>query len=130
MSEISKNSTLIQLGTKIVDGSNTYNWPVKINSNVNIVLSGKWDLDDISHYFIINGNNINIEGSEDIDITVSVDDYPGLVQNGFKNTDGFNNICIQNIVIRGNNSCSLLRTSGWIAQRYFGKNGRQKHYHK
>ena len=49
MSEISKNSTLIQLGNKIVDGCNTYNWPLKINSNINIVLLGKWELDHICH---------------------------------------------------------------------------------
>jgi hypothetical protein len=80
-------------------------------------------LTGISQYFIITSENITIDGNYKI-VNITVNLYPGLVQNGFGagpgpagNYLGYNNIIIKNISINSSNTLSL--GAGWIGQQWF-----------
>jgi hypothetical protein len=85
-------------------------------------------LTDITQYFICVQENmqfglttLNLDGSRPI-ITISgIIDYPGLVQNGTTENNGFNNIRIFNLEINVKNS-TLVSDGGWFGQTYFCKN--------
>lgn len=85
------------------------------------------------HYFIADSNNI-IFGNPVRAATANFPDfyipflyildingYPGLVQNGNGEANGYSNVTITNIYIKTNNTTVLNTESGWFAQPYFGK---------
>jgi len=103
---------------------NSDNWPVRINNtsnniltvifNTNIVIDSSFG--DTTAYFIIGSNNITINGNNKV-ITININDYPGLFQNGTDQNNGNTNIIIQDLGVTSNSS--LVSIGGWIGQSYF-----------
>ncbi len=101
-------------------------WPVTLNnadtsSTLNVKFISNLTFDSSAQYFIIDSSNITIDGSDNVvNVNVSTNDYPGLVQNGT-----YSNITIQNIGVES--AYSVAQYGGWIGQKYFG-NGATHNY--
>jgi hypothetical protein len=91
-----------------------------LNVNIESVLTlGALSNNNID-YFIINNNNITVNGGN---YNININNYPnfsGLVKNGTTNTLGFNKITIQNIKTRLLGTTALTNGNGWICKSYFG----------
>lgn len=77
---------------------------------------------DTNQFFICGSKYIKFEGNYN-SIIIGIDNYPGLIQNGTSNKNGYSHILIQNIgIITSNNDfINLISKGGWIGQSYFGK---------
>ena len=78
------------------------------------------------NYFICGSSHIQFgstslkeDGSRPI-ITIGVEGYPGLIQNGAVDVSGQSDIFIYNLFVDGSGSI-LIDDAGWIGQAYFGK---------
>jgi len=83
-------------------------------------------------YFICGSENIqfgseslNSDGSRPV-ITISIDNYDGLISNGDENNPGFNNIYIYNLVVDGTGYNTQIG-AGWLGMNGFG-NGVSNNY--
>jgi len=97
----------------------TSQFPIHIPSNTivnfleNVTIEG-----GANKYFIIDGNNIKINGNNKVVTINGITDYPGLFQNGTDQNNGYTNIIINDLGIVSNNS-TLASGGGWIGQSYF-----------
>ena len=126
------------LATSIISASTTltnadlnnpaiYTWPITINggtseSPIIVTFGDDITLNSSSQYFIIGSEYITIDGDNFTVIIDGVTDYPGLVQNGLENTNGFSNITIENINISTLNNSIIAFRSGWLCHSFFGSN--------
>lgn len=62
--------------------------------------------------------SIKSDGTRPI-ITISVDSYPGLIENGTSATSGFNDIRVYNLFVEGTGH-NTSTGGGWIGRGYFG----------
>ncbi len=126
---------------KINDGDyNGFSLPVTIqntNSDTQYPLKVLFENDLIlgssNWYFICGSDNIqfgstslNPDGSRPI-ITIDVDNYDGLIQNGDEVTPGFSSIYIYNLDIRVTPGYTTQIGAGWIGKKGFG-NSAQYNY--
>jgi hypothetical protein len=108
--------------------SNLKNYNTSDKQNLNIL---PINTNTTSNFFIINGNNITIDGdNNDVLIDSPPDFLPqtsfslfnGLIQNGSEYSNGYDNITIKNINIKNFSSNSRLKEGeGLICKSYFGK---------
>ena len=107
----------------------TENWPITIQngtqgSPIVVTIASDATLSSNDCYFIIGSEYITIDGGG---YTLTVDSqstsYPGLVQNGTADINGWSNLTIENIIVDG--SAAVLYTdggsygAGWIGAIYF-----------
>ena len=98
---------------RIINSANT-STPLNVKFHTNFTLNG------VNQYFVMGSSYINIDGQHN---TVSIDtvtSYPGLIQNGTSDLDGFSSIHIENLTVNGETS-TLSDNGGWIGQQNFGK---------
>lgn len=118
MTTITQNTILTQ------NLANNYSWPVTISENVTILLGENINISGINKYFIINGNNIKMDGNN-YTITISnTNSYNGLIYQdqvmlGLSLSNYIQNTTIKNIGILSNNS-NLADYAGWLCQDSFG----------
>ena len=86
----------------------------------------------IYKYFVCSSDNIqfgseslNNDGSRPV-ITVDVDYYDGLIQNGNNTNAGYSNIYVYNLIVDGTGHTTQIG-AGWIGKNYFG-NGTTNNY--
>lgn len=114
--------------------SNPLSWPATVrNSNtsagfVKVLFSSDMTFTSTDNYFICDSEKIqfgseslNSDGSRRI-LTIGVDAYSGLVQNGTSGANGFNNIYIYNLIVDGSGYTTQAGTA-WVGKNYFGKAG-------
>jgi hypothetical protein len=116
-------SSSVTLTQSILNG---YTWPVTINAGSSgsplvVTLGEDVTLSNALNYFVINGDYVTFEGNNKTITLSGVTDYPGLINNGKSNANGFNNLIIQNLGVLSNNS-TLKANAGWIGQQYFSIN--------
>jgi len=110
--------------------------PTIVNSNpafrLKVLFENDMTLETDIWYFICGSENIQF-GSESLTsngsrpvITVTVDDYEGLISNGDEVTAGFDNIYIYNLVVDGTGHSTKIE-GGWIGMSGFG-NGCSNNY--
>jgi hypothetical protein len=75
-----------------------------------------------STHIQIGSTSLNVDGTRPKIIIDGVADYPGLIQNGYDFSDGYDNIFVYNIEVTTINGTTLAEYGGWIGQHYFGKN--------
>jgi len=122
---------------KINNTSYGVSFPVTIiNTNPSYTLKVLFETDmtinNNNYYFICGSTNIqfgseslNTDGSRPV-ITISIDNYDGLISNGDENNPGFNNIYIYNLVVDGTGYNTQIG-AGWIGKIGFG-NGVSNNY--
>ena len=121
-----------------VDGSYSgVSLPITItNTNTSYTLKVLFEndmtLDSDIWYFICGSSNIqfgseslNTDGSRRV-LTISADNYDGLIENGSETTTGFDNIYIYNLVVDGSGHSTQIG-AGWIGKNGFG-NGVSQNY--
>ena len=97
----------------------TASWPVTIAANTTVTITNDATLVDTNNYFIIGGDNISIDGNGYI-FTNTVNEYPGLVQNGTSTAgSGHSQITLTNLRVEST-IYYLSGAAGWIGQAYFG----------
>jgi hypothetical protein len=101
-------------------------WPFIVDSSRGILFVTDIVLNDVSNYFICNGNNyigstsLKEDGTRPI-ITISgVINYLGLFQNGTAENNGNMDVHIYNLKINVVNS-TLISNGGWLCQEYYCK---------
>lgn len=104
-----------------------YIWPIVINGGtasnpINITFEDNITFNNISQYFILESEYINIDGKNKKIIFDGIINYIGLFNNGNNLINGYSNIQIKNIISEIVNSSSLMNKQGWICQEYFGSN--------
>jgi hypothetical protein len=110
--------------------------PTIVNSNpafrLKVLFENDMTLETNIWYFICGSENIqfgseslNSDGSRPV-ITVTVDDYDGLISNGDEVTAGFDNIYIYNLVVDGTGHSTQIG-GGWFGMNGFG-NGVSNNY--
>jgi hypothetical protein len=98
--------------------------PYTIPANSTVIINSSFGISDLAKYFIIGGSNVVIDGKFN-SITIMIQNYPGLVQNGTGLTlSNYTNIVIKNLSILGNGG-SLLANSGWFCQNNFSNGSLQ-----
>uniref|UniRef100_A0A6C0ECI8 GLUG domain-containing protein n=1 Tax=viral metagenome TaxID=1070528 RepID=A0A6C0ECI8_9ZZZZ len=83
-----------------------------------VLFTSNITLTTVNDYFIVGSNNITFNGDGHIVEISGVSDYSGLIQNGTSESDGYENINIQYILIKNSDS-TLALGSGWLCQSYF-----------
>jgi len=75
-----------------------YTWPVTINANVTVTFGSDLTLTSTNHYFIMGGANVVINGNN-YNVSLTVDNYLGLIKNGamLLTSTAYQNITIKNI---------------------------------
>jgi hypothetical protein len=109
-------SKIIEINNKTI---NSFSWPFTINTGTTIIFTEHLTFNSPNHFFIIGGSDITIDGQN---FTINIYEYityPGLIQNGTQNTNGYGNIEVKNIGMLPNLS-TLVENQGWICQSYFG----------
>lgn len=103
-----------------ITNSNTALGLLKVRFATDILLP-----ENASSYFVIGSSWIQF-GSEQLlpgavrpIISIGVDDYTGLLQNGGSESNGFGNLLVLNLVVNGTGTLSS--GSGWFGARAFGK---------
>jgi hypothetical protein len=104
-------------------------FPVTVTNNntslgsLNIEFSTDITLTSVNNYFICGSSHIQFgnsslknDGSRPI-ITVQVDNYDGLIENGQEVTTGQNNISVYNLIVDGIGSLQI--GAGWIGKKGF-----------
>ena len=106
LTAITDNVTLTLNGTLgLIDNTaNTYAWtsPITIGNNIIVRFGGNITVSSVNHYFQINGNNVTIDGGNNI-VSISAANYTGLFDFNSQNL-----VNIQNIIIRTQSGCSLV----------------------
>jgi hypothetical protein len=98
--------------------SATTNLLIKIETKLTLKVLPSED----TNFFIISNNNITIDGNNYEIKIKNFSKFPGLIQNGTLNSNGFNNITITNIkIISSGTTTSLAKEQGWICSKNFGK---------
>jgi hypothetical protein len=103
-------------------------WPVTLNntdttSPLEVTIISNLTFNNAAQYFIIDSSNITIDGSDNVvNVNVSTNNYPGLLQNGAVDTSGNSNITIKNVGVVS--SYRVAQNGGWIGQQYFGVGGK------
>jgi hypothetical protein len=118
----------MQLSTDNITWTNITSWPFTIGNGLsdNKKLKLKFTTNvtlpnGVNNYFVVNANNIIIDGNNK---TITINDcpnFPGLITNGTSGENGYNNVTIKNISIATTGTTSLLSGQGWICKNYFGK---------
>jgi hypothetical protein len=123
-------TSIINTSTTITNSQiSTFTWPIEIlggsTSNPTIITFGdNITLNSPTQFFIIGSDNVIIEGNNKIVELSSINEYPGLFQNGTSSTDGYSNIIIRNFsMFCGTSTQEENSGGGWICQRYYGKGG-------
>jgi hypothetical protein len=97
-------------------------WPITILNGATITFGSNLVFTSSINYFIMGSNSIIIDGSGyTVDIS-DVSDYPGLVQNGTNEVNGYSNTTIQNVSVITSGSSTLAGGQGWIGQQYYSNN--------
>lgn len=124
-----ENYTQTLIGTIIISNTTItqafadgYTWPVVVNTGVTITFGENLTFDSVSHYFIIDGSDVTIDGNNKIVTMSGVVGYSGLIRNGTNGSNGHNNTTVKNIGVETPGIESLGMEGGWICQTYFGKN--------
>lgn len=91
-----------------------------IPANSTVIINSSFTISNLLHYFVIGGSNIIIDGKFNI-ISILVQNYPGLVQNGLNDDidSVYKNITIKNLTISSGGNGSLSEKSGWFCQNGF-----------
>lgn len=123
---IRQNAQDIQYSYDQTNWTNIVSWPFTISGGQSVEFVTDITLTDVNSYFVCNGNFITIgsaslknDGTRPV-ITVAVENYPGLVQNGTSLDNGFGNVRVFNLVVNGT-GYSTAAEGGWVCQKYFGK---------
>jgi len=115
------------VGNTTISNLDAYYWPLTIsgdawgNQTTVTLPNSSMTVIDPSYYFIIGGNNISVDGTNQTITYSNVSNYPGLFQNGSVGVAGYNNITISNLTASQTDS-TLSYNAGWITQRNFEKN--------
>ena len=108
---------------------NSASWPVTIGEDTVVEFQENLTLNNSNQYFVIDGQNIVIDGSGyTVTIDGVTDGYPGLVKNGDSGNYGFSNISVQNIRMYGTNGSVLANDGGWVGQTYFSRNAMNNNF--
>ena len=128
------NYDAVNVRYKINNGGYTViTWPCTIvntapASTLKVLFENNITLNNSSSYFICGSGNIqfgstslNTNGTRPV-ITVdgTVNNYPGLIQNGGGGVNGYSNIHVYNLKAHSNGS-TLDMFGGWVGQSYFGR---------
>ena len=104
--------------------ANVLTWPIYIgngaNPNITVTLDGAFAMDTNTKYFIINGADCALDGQLNT-CTVTVEGWPGLVQNGFTTVNGFNCTVTDIIITVPLIQYHLNKWEGWLTRRYFSR---------
>jgi hypothetical protein len=103
-----------------IGNTNTSLGTLKVYFNTNITLTNASDKFLCSTAQIQFGNTTLKEDGTRPTITVTADNFQGLIQNGEAFTSGNANIYIYNLIVDGT-GYSTNANSGWFGQAYFGK---------
>ena len=103
--------------------NNTYFWPVIIDtSGVVVTIAEDLTLSSATQYFVINADNVTLNGAGNTIRLYAINNYPGFVQNGTASIQCKNNTTLQNItVVSLLGTTTLAANGGWIGQSYFGR---------
>jgi hypothetical protein len=99
-------------------------WPITLNNTntpntLTVTFISDLSLNSTDQYFIMGSENITIDGSNNtVNVNVSTNDYPGLVQNGTVDASGNSYITIQNLAVES--TYTVAQDGGWVGQQYFG----------
>jgi len=124
---INANSTvLINASNQYsVDGGKftPFNFPCEIVNNnptvgpITVNFLPEINYTSANNYFVCGSDNIIFDGQNN-PITVSIDGWLGLIQNGTTGNNGKNLIVVKNIGIISTNT--IVPNAGWVCQQYFG----------
>ena len=105
-------------------------WPHNIYS-ITLEFVTDITLTSADQYFIVDTNvtigttQLNDDGTRRKIYIDGVENYPGLIQNGIDEVNGYNNVNVFNLEVLATNGSTLYASegpgSGWIGQQYFGK---------
>ena len=102
---------------QIINTDNPY-----VASMANVVLNSELTFTNENAYFMCGSQYITFDGrNHNVNIN-GISGYPGLIQNGTLQGNGYSNITIRNINLNVNGSL-LINYGGWIGQQYFCKSG-------
>ena len=118
MSTITANQTITNAQ------ANALGWPITIgngaNPNVTVKLDGNFAMDANTKYFIIGGVDCALDGQLNT-CTVTVEGWPGLVQNGTNGVNG-KNCTVKDIIVTVPSYIYYTNSKqGWLASGYFSR---------
>jgi hypothetical protein len=104
------------------------NWPVDIINNGSDYLIIEFTTDinitNPNQYFSCKSDRIQFgvtklqNNGTRPNIIISTNNYQGFIENGTENTNGYNHICVYNLIINATQSNES--GAGWIGRKYFG----------
>jgi hypothetical protein len=87
-----------------------------------------------TQYFICGSGNIQFgtrsladSGIRSFFTIDTVEDYPGLIQNGTQNANGFSNVHVYNLYVTTMGNSTLALGGGWVGQVYYSKGAIQNY---
>ena len=94
----------------------------------NVYFTTDITITSVDQYFICQTTNMTIgsrilneDGSRPVITIDNVTNYPGLINNGSFENNGYNDVNVFNLEVRSINDSTLSSDGGWIGQAYFGR---------